>query len=98
MDTVKSLRLPPDLLRSIRYRARRERMDVSTAIRQLISLGAADYAVDLYRNGKVTLNEAADVAGLTTREMIEVLWEHGVKGNVTAAQQRKGLAFLLERS
>ena len=62
MDTVKSLRLPESLLRSVRYLARRERLDESTAIRQLIALGTAEYAVRLYREGKITLNEAAELA------------------------------------
>ena len=98
MKTVKSLRIPPDLLKAIRYRARRERLDESTAIRQLIALGATEYAIHLFRDGKVTLNEAAEVAGLSPREMIETLWDHGVKGDVTVDQQRKALQFLLERA
>lgn len=98
METVKSLRIPPELLKSIRYRARRERLDESTAIRQLIALGATEYAIHLYRDGKVTLNEAADVADLTPREMLEVLWDHGVKGNVSVDQQRKALQYVLERT
>jgi len=98
MKTVKNLRIPPDLLKAIQYRARRERLDESTAIRQLISLGAMEYAIHLYRDGKVTLNEAAEVAGLSPREMIETLWDHGVKGNVTVDQQRKALQSLLERT
>src|SRR5438128_1123619 len=53
MDKVKSLRLPADLLRSIRYLARKERLDESTAIRKLIGLGAEEYAVRLYREGGV---------------------------------------------
>lgn len=97
MEAVKSLRIPAELLKAIRYRARRERLDESTAIRQLIAMGATEYAVGLYRDGKVTLNEAADVASLSPREMIEVLWDHGVRGNVTVDQQRKALAFVLER-
>lgn len=48
MDTVKSLRLPEDLPRSVRYLARRERLDESTAIRQLIAMRTAEYAVRLY--------------------------------------------------
>lgn len=98
MKAVKSLRTPPDLLKAIRYRARRERLDESTAIRQLIALDATEYAVHLYRDGKVTLNEAAEVAGLSPREMIETLWDHGVKGNVTVDQQRKALQYLLKRA
>jgi len=98
METVKSLRIPPELLKAIRYRARRERLDESTATRQLIALGATEYAIHLYRDGKVTLNEAADIAGVTPREMIEVLWDHGVKGNVTVDQQRKALEYVLGRA
>ena len=96
MDTVKSLRLPESLLKSIRYLARRERLDESTAIRQLIALGTAEYAAGLYREGKITLNEAAELASATPREMIDILLDHGVKGNVTVSQARKALEYILE--
>ena len=95
MDAVKSLRLPENLLRSARYLARRERLDESTAIRQLIALGTAEYAVRLYREGKITLNEASELASVTPREMIEILLDHGVKGNVTVSQARKALEYVL---
>lgn len=98
MDTVKSLRIPDDLLRAIRDRAKRERLDESAAIRQLIGLGAAEHAVRLYRNGVATLNEAAEVAGVSPRDMMDVLYDHGVRGNVTLEQQRKALAHVLEKA
>lgn len=98
METVKSIRIPPDLLKAIRHRARREGLDESTAIRQLIALGATEYAVRLYRDGKVTLNEAAEVAGASPREMLEALWDHGVKGNVTVDQQRKALDYIRQQA
>ncbi len=91
---MKSLRIPPDLQRAIRYRARRERLDESTATRQLIRLGAEEYAVRLYREGKITLNQAAEVASVTPREMLDILWDHGVKGNVTLRQHRKAIEHL----
>ncbi|MFA5896957.1 MAG: UPF0175 family protein [Thermoplasmata archaeon] len=95
MSAVRSLRIPEDLLRAVRDVARRERLDESTAIRQLLSLGAAEYAIRLYREGRVTLNEAAGLAQTTPREMIDLLLDHGVKGNVTAGQQRKALQFVI---
>ncbi len=95
MSAVRSLRIPEDLLRSVQDVARRERLDESTAIRQLLSLGAAEYAVRLYREGRVTLNEAAALARATPREMIDLLLDHGVKGNVTAGQQRKAIEYVL---
>jgi len=96
MDTVKSLRLPDDLLKSVRYLAKRERLDESTAIRQLLALGTAEYAVRLYREGKITLNEAAELASVAPREMIDILLDHGVKGNITVSQARKALEYVLE--
>ncbi len=98
MSAVRSLRIPEDLLRAVRDVARRERLDESTAIRQLLSLGAAEYAVRLYREGRVTLKEAAGLARVTPRDMIDILLDHGVKGNVTAPQQRKALEYVLRHA
>ncbi|HKZ58276.1 MAG TPA: UPF0175 family protein [Candidatus Thermoplasmatota archaeon] len=87
MDVVKSVRLPAEIVRTVRERARRERVDESTAIRQLIALGGEHYAVELYRRGEVSLGEAARLAHATKRDMMEVLLNHGVKGNVTVEMQ-----------
>lgn len=96
MDAVKSVRLPEDLARAVRERARRERVDESTALRQLLGLGAQEYAVRLYREGRITLGEAARLAGLTPRDTLDLLWDRGVRGNVTLDQQRRALAFARE--
>ncbi len=97
MNTVKSLRIPENLLRAIRQRARREHLDEASAIRQLLAMGATEYAVHLYSEGKVSLNEAADLASVTPREMLEILWNHGVKGNITLDQQRKAIEYVTKR-
>lgn len=75
-------------------RARLENVDESTAIRQLLAIGVKDYAVQLYRMGKVTLTEAASLANATVREMIDLLFDHGVRGNIRADQQRKAIEFI----
>ncbi|HYU07294.1 MAG TPA: UPF0175 family protein [Thermoplasmata archaeon] len=95
---MKGLRIPESLLKTVRELARRERLDESTAIRKLIAMGATEYAVQLYREGKVTLREAATMADTTVREMIEILLEHGVKGNVTLDQQRKAIEFVMSKT
>jgi len=95
MDAVKTLRVPPELLRAIRHRDRRERLDESTVIRQLIALGAREYALRLYQEGTITLGEAADLADLPVREMLEALWDRGIRGNVTAGQEREALENVL---
>ena len=92
----KTVRLPRELLEVIRHRARQEKIDESTAIRQLLALGAENYAVELFRQGKITLSEAARLAGVTVRQMIDVLQRHGIRGNVRLDQQQKALEFVKE--
>ncbi len=92
----KTVRLPEELFKVIEHRARHEKIDESTAIRQLLALGAEGYAVELFRQGKITLNEAAGLAGVTLRQMIDLLQRHGVKGNVRLDQQRRALEFMSE--
>jgi len=49
---TKTIRLPEDLSARIGYRAKKEDVDESDAIRQLIKLGLREYAVNLYRDRK----------------------------------------------
>ncbi len=97
MSAVRSLRIPERLLKAVRDVARREHLDESTATRQLIAFGAMEYAVRLYREGKITLRDAAELADTTVRGMIDILLDHGVKGNVTATQERKAIEFILSK-
>ena len=98
VSTKKSVRLPDSLSKVVQHLARREHLDESTAIRKLIRMGATGYAVGLYREGKATLREAAELAEATPREMIEILLDHGIRGNVTVDQQRKAIQFILSKS
>jgi len=41
------------------------------------------------------LRDAAELADTTVRGMIDILLDHGVKGNVTATQERKAIGFML---
>jgi len=91
---VKTVRLPDALAKAILHRARLENVDESTAIRQLLAIGVKDYAVKLYCEGKMSLAEAANLANVTVREMIDLLLDHGVKGNIRADQQRKAINFI----
>ncbi len=93
MSNIKTVRIPEKLLKVIRRRAKAEDVDESTAIRQLISIGVKNYAVDLYKDGKITLKEASVLADATVREMIDILLDRGVKGNVKLDLQKKAIEF-----
>lgn len=93
---VKTVRLPGNLIRAVKRRARLEGVDESTAIRQLIDLGVKGYSTRLYRAGRLTLTEAARLSNATVREMLDILADHGVKGNVRYDQQKKSLELVLK--
>lgn len=89
----KRVHLTEDILKGVSYRAKLEDVDESTAIRQFIKLGVMWYVVELYKRGKITLGEAADLSGISLRRMLDILVEHGVKGNVKMNQQVKALDY-----
>ena len=91
---IKTIRLPEELSVKINYRAKKEDIDESDAIRQLIKLGLKEYAINLYRDRKITLREASELAGVSLREMLDLLMEHGIAGNVTLKQQQKSLKYV----
>ena len=52
------------------------------------------YAMNLYRDRKATLREASELADVSLREMLDLLMEHGIKGNVTLKQQQRSLEYV----
>jgi predicted HTH domain antitoxin len=89
----KKVHLTEDILKSVLYRTKMEDVDESTAIRQFIRLGVMWYVVELYKRGKITLGEAAELSGVSLRRMLAILAEHGVKGNVKMKQQIRALDY-----
>lgn len=59
-----------------------------------IKLGLREYAVNLYKDRKISLREASELADISLREMLDLLMEHGIKGNVTLKQQQKSLEYV----
>lgn len=95
METIaKTTRMPSSLLKGVRYRTNREGVDESTSLRQLLQLGLLEYGVQLYREGKVSLREAAEIGNVSVREMLELLSEHGVTGNITYDTQKHSLEII----
>lgn len=76
---------------AIRDLARREQLDESTTIRQLVTLGLREYACQLYADGENTLREAATIPTVPLREMLDPLRDRGIRGNVTLEQQQDAL-------
>lgn len=79
---VKSIRIPNDMEKAIRYVAQSEKIEKSQSIRKLARLGFEFYVAKSYERGRLTLREAAELLNLSLSETIDLLQEFGVKGNI----------------
>lgn len=92
------IRLPKDVLTKIERLSKEEHEDRSAMIRKLVMLGYADFvkekAAARYRQGKVTLSQAATEAGLTLWEMEKHLVEQGFKSSYSTEDLERELELL----
>ncbi len=77
-----SLTLPKKILEEAEKMAREKLEDRSTAIRELLAIGIAEYreneAVKNYAEGKLSLGKAAELAGVSMWRLIDLLKEKKV--------------------
>ncbi|MFH0904937.1 MAG: UPF0175 family protein [Methanobacteriota archaeon] len=92
MET-KKINLTDDLIKGVSYTAKMEGVDESSALSQLLKFGVMWYATNLYKLGKITLAEAAELSNVSLRNMMDILEEQGIKGNVTMKQQIKAIDY-----
>ncbi len=75
------IRVESELLENVERFGKEEGMDRSTAIRTFLALGYREAvkarAAEEYRKGKITLSEAARLAGLTVADMAHYLVDNG---------------------
>ncbi|MCR4321806.1 MAG: hypothetical protein NUV74_15895 [Candidatus Brocadiaceae bacterium] len=62
-----------------------EKIEESTAMRKLIRIGFETYIGNLYKQGKVTLREAARLLKLSQIETMNLFLDAGIKGNLDAS-------------
>ncbi|MCD6465565.1 UPF0175 family protein [Candidatus Bathyarchaeota archaeon] len=77
MSVVVSARLPREMVKLIEEIAREEKIDKSTVVERALEHYMREWrlnkAVESYRKGLVTLSRAAEIAGVSIWEMIDVL-------------------------
>jgi predicted HTH domain antitoxin len=86
-----SIRINDDDFKFLSSRAKEERGDMSTAVRELVDLGRTMLAVDKYRKKEVSLERAARLAGVSLSKMMDLLAEYGVEANLEYEDYLKGL-------
>ncbi|MBS3101348.1 UPF0175 family protein [Candidatus Woesearchaeota archaeon] len=82
METVMTVRLPKDDLKVIEEISIKGRKDKSTTIRELVELGKIYFAIMEYRENRISIGKAAEIAGLAISEMMDLLSKLGVESNL----------------
>lgn len=82
---TKSLRIPKDMLSAIELVEKEEKIEESTAMRKLMRIGFETYVGNLYKQGKVTLREAARLLNVSQIEAMNIFLDAGIKGNLSAS-------------
>ena len=90
MKTVSyPLRIPKELIELAVLRSKEEYTDQSTALRQLLHLGAEEYILELVSSGRISIGKAAEMLKISVYDIYKLAEKHGMKIGGTAAQQAK---------
>ena len=96
---IASVRLPREVLEEIEKLSREEGVDRGTLIRRLLMESLKEYrvrrALELYREGKVSLWKAAELAGITYREALEELRRRNIAFRYTREDLESDLKWAL---
>jgi predicted HTH domain antitoxin len=71
-----------------------ERSDFSKAVRDLVSRGRIQLAVERYKKGEASLGKAAEIAGVPVGQMMTLLREFGVKSRIEQEDYLESLSNL----
>lgn len=90
-----SLRLEEATVEYLTRKAEEENLNLSDVIRRLlakaIEIDKREKAIKLYREGKVSLGKATEIADVSIWEMEELLKERGISLQLSAESLKKGL-------
>lgn len=79
MDNAMTVRLPKEDVEAINEIAIKTDKDKSTTVRELVELGKRHFAIMEYKEGRLSLGKAAEIAGMPLVELIELLSQLGIQ-------------------
>lgn len=93
-------RLEEDIIKMVEKTAEEEHIDKTKALKNLILLGRRQFLINkylqLYREGKCSLDKAAEIVGVTITEMMQEAAKAGIRSTQTLEEYREGLRSLLK--
>lgn len=94
MTKTMSIRMDADNYAFLSKMSKDERSDLSKAVRDLVSRGRVLLAVERYKKGEASLGRAAELAGVSVGEMMNILTEFGVESRIEKEDYLEGLRNL----
>ena len=90
MQSVMTIRLREEDIKILKEISSKEKIDKSAAVRKLIGLGKVYFAISKYRDGKISIGKAVEIAGISMSEMIDILSKLGVKSKLEIIDYLEG--------
>lgn len=90
LENVMTVRLSQEDLKIIKEISKKEKKDKSTTVRELVELGKIHFAIFQYKENKISLGKAAEIAGLSLSELIDLLAELRIKSNLELEDYLQG--------
>lgn len=94
-------RIEPEFAKMIDETAEEEKVDKSTALKELIKHGRQklleNRAIELYRNGRISVDKAAEMLSMTVSETMKLFAAAGLKSEETFEEYSSGLRLLMKR-
>ena len=92
------LRIPGEILELAKLRAKEEYVDQSTALRQLLYIGAEEYVLGLVESGRISIGRAAELLNVSVQDIHRFAEKHGVRLGATKGQQIKSIGNVRKMS
>ena len=90
------LRIPDNLIELAEARAKEERTDRATALRQLLYAGAEDYVVELLKREQITLSRAAELLDSSVHRVHRLARERGIETGSTPEEYERSVRVARE--
>lgn len=94
-NVVTTVRLPEKIIKILDERAKKEHLDRTVILREFleesIKIWKIKESVKLYKEGKISLSEAAKIAELSIDEMMDDLVKRGIRSDLTVEEYKESL-------
>ena len=83
------LRIPKKIVTVAALRSEEQHIDKSTALRQLLHIGAEEYVTQLVSEGRISIGKSAEMLGVSIYDIHRIAEKHGIRLCAAAEQLEK---------